>query len=126
MKRWVRVVATLVVSALAVTYIVLKIDLGKTLDILGSASVPWVIASAVLTLVTVPLEEATVTQGVLRIAGPVGVKFPPRLPFDSTIQVAMAIENPREPWSVSPIGRSTRAPSASAFAHTASGSSHTT
>jgi uncharacterized protein (TIRG00374 family) len=54
MKRWLRVVATLVVSALAVTYIVLKIDLGKTLDILGSASVPWVIASAVLTLVTVP------------------------------------------------------------------------
>ena len=54
MKRWLRVVATLVVSALAVTYIVLKIDLKKTLDILGSASVPWVIASAVLTLVTVP------------------------------------------------------------------------
>jgi hypothetical protein len=45
-------------------------------------------------ILTVPLEEATVTQGVLRIAGPVGVKFPPRLPFDSTIQVAMAIENP--------------------------------
>ena len=54
MKRWLRVVATLVVTALAVAYIVLKIDLGKTLDILGSASVPWVIASAVLTLVTVP------------------------------------------------------------------------
>ena len=54
MKRWLRVVATLVVTALAVTYIVLKIDLRKTLDILGSASVPWVIASAVLTLVTVP------------------------------------------------------------------------
>jgi hypothetical protein len=45
-------------------------------------------------ILTVPLEEATVTKGVLRIAGPVGVKFPPRLPFDSTIQVAMAIENP--------------------------------
>ena len=42
-------------------------------------------------ILTVPLEEATVTQGVLRIAGPLGVKFPPRLPFDSTIQVAMAI-----------------------------------
>ena len=55
MKRWLRVVATLVVSALAVTYIVLKIDLKKTLDILGSASVPWVITSAVLTLVTVLL-----------------------------------------------------------------------
>jgi uncharacterized protein (TIRG00374 family) len=55
MKRWLRVVATLVVTALAVTYIVLKIDVGKTLHILGSASVPWLLASALLTLVTVPL-----------------------------------------------------------------------
>ena len=31
MKRWLRVGATLVVTALAVAYIVLKIDLGKTL-----------------------------------------------------------------------------------------------
>jgi glycosyltransferase 2 family protein len=54
MRRWLRVAATLVVSALAVAYILLKIDLGKTLHILGSASVPWVLASAVLTLVTVP------------------------------------------------------------------------
>ncbi len=54
MKGRLRVVATLVVTALAVTYIVLKIDLGKTLDILGSASVPWLIASALLTIVTVP------------------------------------------------------------------------
>jgi len=45
-------------------------------------------------ILTVPIEEATVTQGVLRIAGPVGVRFPPQLPFDSTVQVAMAIENP--------------------------------
>ena len=42
----------------------------------------------------VPLDEAEVTNGVLRIAGPVGVTFPPRLPFESTRQVAMAIENP--------------------------------
>ncbi len=45
-------------------------------------------------ILMVPFEEATITDGVLRIAGPVGVKFPPRLPFDSTIQVAIAIENP--------------------------------
>ena len=54
MNRPLRVAATLVVSALAVAYILLKIDLGKTAHILGSASVPWVIASAFLTLVTVP------------------------------------------------------------------------
>jgi uncharacterized protein (TIRG00374 family) len=54
MSRRTRVIATLAVSALAVAYIVYKIDLRKTLEILGAASVPWVIASAVLTLITVP------------------------------------------------------------------------
>jgi uncharacterized protein (TIRG00374 family) len=49
-----RVAATLVITSLAVAYILLKIDLGKTAHILGSASVPWVVASAVLTLITVP------------------------------------------------------------------------
>ena len=54
MSRPLRVALTLVVSAAAVTYILYKIDLGKTAHILGSASVPWVVASAALTLVTVP------------------------------------------------------------------------
>ncbi len=54
MKRRFRVLATLIVSSAAVAYILLKIDIGKTLHILGAASVPWVIASAFLTLVTVP------------------------------------------------------------------------
>jgi uncharacterized protein (TIRG00374 family) len=54
MKRWLRVALTLLVTAAAVSYILFKIDLGKTAHILGSASVPWVIASVVLTLVTVP------------------------------------------------------------------------
>jgi hypothetical protein len=54
MSRSLRVTATLAVSSLAVAYIVYKIDLRKTLDILGSASVPWVVLSAVLTLITVP------------------------------------------------------------------------
>jgi glycosyltransferase 2 family protein len=54
MKRLLRVAATLVVTALAVTYVLTKIDLGKTLHILGSASPGWVILSAALTLVTVP------------------------------------------------------------------------
>jgi glycosyltransferase 2 family protein len=54
MTRSVRIAATLVVSSLALAYILLKIDLGQTVHILGSASVPWVVAAAVLTLVTVP------------------------------------------------------------------------
>jgi uncharacterized membrane protein YbhN (UPF0104 family) len=54
MKRPLRVALTLVVTAAAVTYILYKIDLGKTAHILGTASVPWVLASAALTLVTVP------------------------------------------------------------------------
>ena len=45
-------------------------------------------------ILMVPFERAPRPTGVLRIAGPVGVKFPPRLPFESTIQVAIAIENP--------------------------------
>jgi uncharacterized membrane protein YbhN (UPF0104 family) len=53
MRRSLRVVLTLVVSAAAVTYILYKIDLGKTAHILGSASVPWLVASAALTLITV-------------------------------------------------------------------------
>jgi uncharacterized protein (TIRG00374 family) len=54
MKRPLRVALTLLVTAGAVAYIVAKIDLGKTADILRAASVPWVLASVVLTLITVP------------------------------------------------------------------------
>jgi glycosyltransferase 2 family protein len=54
MKRGVRVGATLVVTGLAVAYILSKVDLGKTADIIGSASVPWLLLSAVLTVITVP------------------------------------------------------------------------
>jgi uncharacterized protein (TIRG00374 family) len=54
MRRSLRVAATLLVTALAVTYVLVKIDLSKTLHILGSASPAWVIVSVVLTLVTVP------------------------------------------------------------------------
>ena len=55
MSRRLRVVATLIVTAAAVAYIVSKVDLGKTLHILGSASVPWLVASAALTLATTVL-----------------------------------------------------------------------
>jgi uncharacterized protein (TIRG00374 family) len=54
MKRPLKVFATLLVTALAVAYILSKVDLGKTKDILTAASVPWVLVSAVLTVVTVP------------------------------------------------------------------------
>jgi uncharacterized membrane protein YbhN (UPF0104 family) len=54
MKRAVRVAATLTVTAAAVAYILTKVDLGRTKDILVDASVPWVLLSAALTVVTVP------------------------------------------------------------------------
>jgi uncharacterized protein (TIRG00374 family) len=53
MKRWLRVAATLLVTAGAVAYILLKIDLGKTWDILSSASPWWIALSVFLTLNTV-------------------------------------------------------------------------
>src|SRR3954469_107972 len=54
MKRWVRVVATLVVTAVAVAYLLFNTDPSKSLHTLDPASVPWLIASAFLTIVTVP------------------------------------------------------------------------
>jgi glycosyltransferase 2 family protein len=54
MKRWLKPLGTIIVSAGAAAYILLKIDIGKTAHIIGSASVPWLLLSAFLTLVTVP------------------------------------------------------------------------
>src|SRR4051794_33655422 len=54
MKRRLRVGGTLVVTGAAVAYILFKIDLAKTWDILRSASPWWIALSAALTLVTVP------------------------------------------------------------------------
>src|SRR5262249_31699068 len=54
MSRRLRITATLLVSSLAVAYIVYKINLHQTVEILRSASVPWVVLSAILTLITVP------------------------------------------------------------------------
>jgi hypothetical protein len=53
MSRRVRLAATLVVSALAVGYILLKIDVRKTLEIIGNASPAWVALSAFLILITI-------------------------------------------------------------------------
>jgi len=68
MKRWIRVAATLLVTAAAVGYIVSKVDLGKTAHIIGSASVPWLVLSAFLPLVTVP-PMAWRWQQLLRVRG---------------------------------------------------------
>jgi uncharacterized protein (TIRG00374 family) len=68
MKRWLRVAATLVVTSLAVAYILSKIDVGKTAHIIGDASVPWLVLSALLTLVTVP-PMAWRWQQLLRVRG---------------------------------------------------------
>jgi uncharacterized membrane protein YbhN (UPF0104 family) len=54
MKRSLKIAATLLVTSLAVGYILSKVDFGKTKDIITSASVPWLLLSAALTLVTVP------------------------------------------------------------------------
>jgi glycosyltransferase 2 family protein len=54
MKRGLRVLGTLIVTGGAVAYILSKVDVGKTVDIIESASLPWLCLSAVLTLVTVP------------------------------------------------------------------------
>jgi len=67
-KRWLRLVATLVVTGLAAAYILWKINLGKTAHIFGSASLSWLALSAFLTIVTVP-PQAVRWQLLLRARG---------------------------------------------------------
>jgi hypothetical protein len=55
-KRWFRLAATVVVTGLAAAYIVAKIDIRKTLDIIGSASPWWLLLCVLLTFGTVPLQ----------------------------------------------------------------------
>ena len=66
--RALRLAATLVVTGLAALYILSKIDVGKTVDIIGGASVPWLALSAALTVVTVP-PQAWRWQMLLRVRG---------------------------------------------------------
>jgi len=68
MKKALRVGGTLVVTGLAVAYILSKIDVGKTAHIIGNASVPWLALSATLTLITVP-PMAWRWQQLLRVRG---------------------------------------------------------
>jgi len=52
-NRWVRLGGTLVVTGLAAAYIISKIDVGKTVDIIGNASPWWLALSLLLTVITV-------------------------------------------------------------------------
>jgi glycosyltransferase 2 family protein len=67
-KRWFRLAATIVVTGLAAAYLVSKIDLRKTLHIIGSASPWWLLLCVVLTFGTVPL-QAVRWQLLLRVRG---------------------------------------------------------
>jgi glycosyltransferase 2 family protein len=67
-NRWLRLAATLVVTGLAVLYILSKIDLGKTAHTIGTASLAWLALSAVLTVITVP-PQAYRWQLLLRARG---------------------------------------------------------
>jgi uncharacterized membrane protein YbhN (UPF0104 family) len=67
-NRWLRLGATLVVTGLAVAYIVSKIDIGRTAHTLGTADLRWLALSAFLTLVTLP-PQAWRWQLLLRARG---------------------------------------------------------
>jgi uncharacterized protein (TIRG00374 family) len=58
MKRAFRVVATLVLTSLAVAYLVWKIDVDETVDVLGGTSRWWfLLAVAIMTVTVVPMAE---------------------------------------------------------------------
>jgi glycosyltransferase 2 family protein len=54
MRRPLRVAATLLVTSAALAYILTQIHVVKTWHIIESASIPWLVLSAALTIVTVP------------------------------------------------------------------------
>ena len=55
MSRRVRVVGTIVLTAAAVAYLVWKLELRTTLDVLGDASLAWFTLSAAIMLLTIPV-----------------------------------------------------------------------
>ena len=67
-SRWFRLGATIAVTGLAAAYIVVKIDIGKTADIIGGASLWWLLLCLVLTVGTVPLQGLR-WQLLLRVRG---------------------------------------------------------
>ena len=58
MSRSVRIAGTLVLTAAAVAYLVWKVDLGTTLDVLGDASLAWFALAAAIMVLTVPVLAA--------------------------------------------------------------------
>jgi uncharacterized protein (TIRG00374 family) len=67
-RRSVRIGATVVVTALAVVYIVRQVDIRTSLEIVGEADPGWLLLSAVLTVITVP-PQAWRWQLLLRVRG---------------------------------------------------------
>ena len=67
-SRWLRLAATLAVTAAAAAYILAKINVGKTIDIIRSADRGWLALSVVLTVGTVP-PQAWRWQMLLRVRG---------------------------------------------------------
>ncbi len=56
MKRWVRLVATLLLTGLAVAYLVWKIDIGKTADTLADTDLAWFgLAVAIMVVTALPM-----------------------------------------------------------------------
>ncbi len=58
MSRRIRVLGTLVLTAAAIAYLVWKVDLGTTLDVLSETSVGWFVAAAAIMVLTVPVLAA--------------------------------------------------------------------
>jgi uncharacterized protein (TIRG00374 family) len=70
MSRTIRVLATLVVTGLAVAYIVWKVDVGEAFSTLADAHVGWFLLSAAIMLATVPpmawrWQRLLVTHGIV-------------------------------------------------------------
>lgn len=68
MRRAIRVVGSIVVSALALAYIFTRIDVHRTVHIIAGASAGWIVLSAALVLVTV-VPMAWRWQWLLRVRG---------------------------------------------------------
>lgn len=58
MRRTTRVVGTLVLTAAAIAYLVWKIELGTTLDVLAGASIAWFALAVAIMVLTVPVLAA--------------------------------------------------------------------
>ena len=58
MRRSVRLIGTVVLTAAAVAYLVRKIDLGETLDVLADADLAWFAVAVLIMVVTVPVLAA--------------------------------------------------------------------